>query len=103
MTLLQKPHLNLLPIIVHVNGEGQGHAVDHVVESDRVPGRSRAPVAVVEVVNVAVVENEAEAVNDHVIENEAVVALVPAPDQKSQRNLTVEREIMFNDEYCLPM
>lgn len=47
--------------------------MDHVVESDRVPGRSRAPVAVVEVVNVAVVENEAEAVNDHVIENEAVV------------------------------
>ena len=44
--------------------------MDHVVESDRVPGRSRAPVAVVEVVNVAVVENEAEAVNDHVIENE---------------------------------
>lgn len=47
--------------------------MDHAVESDRVPGRSRAPVAVVEVVNVAVVENEAEAVNDHVIENEAVV------------------------------
>ena len=46
--------------------------MDHVVESDPVPERSRAPVAVVEVVNVAVVENEAEAVNDHVIENEAV-------------------------------
>ena len=90
MTLLQKLHLNLLPITARVNVEGlsilfslelllnvwylgQGHAVDHVVEGDPVPGRSRALVAVVEVVNVAVVENEAEAVNDHVIENEAVV------------------------------
>ena len=49
--------------------------MDHVVESDPVPERSRAPVAVVEVVNVAVVENEAEAVNDLVIENEAVVGM----------------------------
>lgn len=47
--------------------------MDHVVESDPVPERSRALVAVVEVVNVVVVKNEAEAVNDHVIENEAVV------------------------------
>ena len=49
--------------------------MDHVVEGDPVPGRSRALVAVAEVVNVAVVENEAEAVNDLVIENEAVVGM----------------------------
>ena len=49
--------------------------MDHVVENDQVLERSLAPVAVVEVVNVAVVENEAEAVNDLVIENEAVVGM----------------------------
>ena len=50
--------------------------MDHVVESDPVPERSRAPVAVVEVVNGAVAESEVEAVNDLVIENEAVVGKI---------------------------
>ena len=49
--------------------------MDHVVENGLVPERSLAPVAVVEVVNVAVAESEAEAVNDLVIENEAVVGM----------------------------
>ena len=48
----------------------------HVVENGLVPERSLAPVAVVEVVNVAVAESEAEAVNDLVIENEAVVGKI---------------------------
>ena len=48
----------------------------HVVENGLVPERSQAPVAVVEVVNVAVAESEAEAVNDLVIENEAVAGKI---------------------------